>query len=119
MAKCADSCCWAKLDLCEGNCRRGDIHTNRDRPRSRESNEVHTRAASHIEHTAAALSVEIDEAQQVVKLLEVVRVEVLKEARRSRRVGRDGEVVDVIVPIRADPAAQRAGVRRSSHGQEL
>jgi hypothetical protein len=55
----------------------------------------------------------------MVKLFEVIRVEILEEPWRSGRMRRDGEVVDVIVPVRADPAAHCAVIGRSSHGQEL
>ena len=53
-----------------------------------EADEVDAGAAADVEHAAAALAVEIDEAQQVVQLVEVVLVEIGEEPGRPRRVAR-------------------------------
>ena len=75
----------------------------------RKANEVHAGAASDVEHTPAALPVEVHEPQQVVQLFEVILVEIGEESRGSDRVRRDGEIVDVRVPVPAYRA--RASIR--------
>ncbi len=71
-------------------------------PPLREAHEIGAGAAADVEHPLSAIAVEIDEPQQVVQLLEVILIEVGKEARRADGMGGDVEVVDVLVPVRAD-----------------
>ena len=47
----------------------------------READEIGPGAAADVEHTLAAIAVEVHEPQQVVQLLEVILVEIGEEAR--------------------------------------
>ena len=96
-----------------------DIHAHGLGPGSREAYEVDARAAAHIEHTAAPLPVEVHEPEQVMELLEVILIEIRVEARGTRGMGRDGEVVDVGVPVRADSARVSAFGGNRGHGPLL
>ena len=61
--------------------------------------EVHAGAAADLEHRTAAPAAEIDEAQQMVKLLEMILIEVVEKPARADRVLRDLEIVDVLLPV--------------------
>ena len=64
-----------------------------------EPREIDAGAAAHFEHRAAAPAVEVDEPQQVVKLFEMILIEIVEEAARSDRMLRDLEIVDVPFPV--------------------
>jgi hypothetical protein len=55
--------------------------------------------AADVEDLLAPVGSEIDQARQVVELLEVILIEVSKELPRPRGIGTDVEIVDVIVPV--------------------
>src|SRR5690606_4436711 len=88
-----------------------------DDPRAGASKAHHldTGATTDVDHVTAAPGVEVDEAQQVVELFEVVLVEVGEEAGRARLVGTDLEIVDVTVPVAADVGTCRASHRARSY----
>jgi hypothetical protein len=43
--------------------------------------QIRARAASHLEDTLPAIPIELDEAEQVMQLFEVIVIEIRKEAR--------------------------------------
>ena len=77
-----------------------------------EADDFDAGAAAHVEHVAPAPRVEIDQSQQMVQLLEVIRVEIGKEVGTARRVPADVEIVDVRVPVSAHGARS---CRASAH----
>ena len=68
----------------------------------REPDEIDARAASDVEYRASAAGVERHQSQQVVKLLEMVLIQVVEETTRSSRVRRDLEIVYVLIPVVSD-----------------
>ena len=72
-----------------------------------EPRQIDAGAAADFEHAASAIAVEVDQAQQVVQLLEMVLVEVVEEPARADRMRRDLQVVDVLVPVLADAIDRR------------
>ena len=68
----------------------------------REPDEIDARTASDVEHRASAAGVEGHQPQQVVKLLEMVLIQVVEETARSSRVRRYLEIVYVLVPVVSD-----------------
>ena len=61
--------------------RRREIDAADDGAALREAGEIGAGAAADVEHTLAAIAVEVDEPQQVMQLLEVILVEIGEEAR--------------------------------------
>ena len=59
--------------------RRRDIDATDERAALREANEIGAGAAADVEHTLAAIAVEVHETQEVVQLLEVILVEIGEE----------------------------------------
>ncbi len=78
------------------------IHARDHRAAAREPDEVGAGATSHFQHRPAAIPVEADQPRQVVELLEVILVEIGEEPRRSDRVLRDLQIMNVLVPVVAD-----------------
>jgi hypothetical protein len=97
----------SEVRLCQLDCRRGQIHTSDVRAPTRKTREVDARAATDLENRAATISVEVDEPQQMVQLLEVVLIEVVEETTRADRVARDFEVVNVLFPVTPDLTGSR------------
>jgi hypothetical protein len=84
-----------------------DVDARGDRASPDEAHEVDAGAAAHIEHAPAGVPVEVDKREQVVQFVEVVLVEIREETGRARRVRRDLQVVDAMVPIRPDLGGHR------------
>ena len=82
--------------------RRRDIDATDEGAAFREANEIGTGAAADVEHTFAAIAVEVHETQEVVQLLEVILVEIGEEGAGPWRLSADLEIVDVLVPVVAD-----------------
>ena len=79
--------------------RLGEIDTGHLGAAPGKPREIHAGAAADLEHRAAAPAAKIDEPKQVVKLLEMILIEVVEEAARSDRMPGDLEVVDVPFPV--------------------
>ena len=69
----------------------------------REPREIHTSAATDFEHRPTAPATEVHQPQQVVKLFEMIVIEVVKKCAGAGRMGRDLEVVDMLFPIFPHP----------------
>ncbi len=91
----------------------GDVHSDDPGAPPRESDDFHAGAATQIEHVAAAPCVEVDQAQEVVQLLEMIGVQIDEEAGSARRVLADIEIMDMRVPIGAH------GRVRVGHGRTI
>ena len=94
--------CWAKLALASAiadsvRSTPDDLGAAFGKPR-----EIHAGAAADLEHRSAAPAVKVHEPQQVVKLFEVILIEVVEEAARADRMPRDLEIVDVPFPVFAN-----------------
>ena len=87
--------------------RLGEVDAGDQRAAAGEPREVHAGAAAHFENPASAISVEVDEAQQVMELLEVILIEIVEEPARPDRMLRDLEIVDVPLPVRANVVDRR------------
>ena len=96
--------------------RRCEVDACRPRAVPREANQIGSRPASDFEHAAASILLERHEAWQMMQLLEVILLEIGKEAGRARRVRGDLEIVNVSVPVRADSALGRRPIRTCGHG---
>ncbi len=70
----------------EGNGGFGEIDPGDFGAAAGEANQIDTGAATDFEHAFALVGIEIDEAQQVVQLVEVVLVEIGKESWAAGRV---------------------------------
>ncbi len=68
----------------------------------REARQVDTGSAADFENRFASVAVKRDEPEQVMELFEMILVEIVEEAARSDRLAADLEVVNVLVPVRAD-----------------
>jgi len=82
--------------------RRSDIDAGDDCAAPCKPRQVHSGSASHFEHAAAGISLEVDQPQQMMELLEVILIEVFEETARSDRMPRDFEIVNVPVPVISD-----------------
>lgn len=89
----------------------GEIDAYALRAASREARQVDSRAAPDVENPPPAPAVEVDESREMMQLLEMVFVEVGKESRRAGGMLRNLQIVNVLVPIRAD-ACQEARLGR-------
>ena len=77
-----------------------EIDTRNDRSTSCESDQVNTGATADFEHELAPAPVKGHEFEQVVKLLEMIPIEVVEETARADRMPCDLEVVNVPRPVR-------------------
>ena len=77
------------------------IDAGDDGATSGESGQVHGRPAAHFQHGLATVPVEVHESEQMMQFLEMILIEVLKEAARTHRMPGDLEIVDVPFPISA------------------
>ena len=85
-----------------------------------EPHQIDTRATTHFEHAPAAVPVEVDEPQQVMELVEMVVIEIGKEPRRSDRMRRNLEIVDMLIPVTTDVGTGGGwGCRTVWHGRLL
>src|SRR6476620_6825994 len=78
-----------------------DVYPRHGRAALREPGEIYCGPATDLEYRFAAISVEIDEPQQMVQLFEVILIEICKELARSNRMAGDREIVDVPLPVGA------------------
>ena len=69
-----------------------------------ERDQIGAGAASDLQNAAPAELIERHEPRQMVQLLEVILLEIGEEAGRAGRMGRDVEIVNVCVPVRAHGA---------------
>src|SRR5438046_1891378 len=69
-----------------------DIHADDRGSALGKSRQVDAGAASDFEHRPAGVAVEVDEPQQVMKLFEVILLEVVEECSGADRVCRDVEI---------------------------
>ena len=83
------------------------VHAGRDRAALREPRQIDRRAAADLEDRFAPIRVEIDQPQQVMEFLEMVLVEILEEPRRSDRMLRDLQIVNMPFPVPADVVDRR------------
>jgi hypothetical protein len=81
------------------DCGRSQVHARDASAALRKSRQVDGGATSDFEDLLAAMGVELDEAQQVMKLLEMVVIEIVKESARSDGMPCDLEIVNVLFPI--------------------
>ena len=93
----------------------GEIHACANRPALREPSEVDSGAASDVEDCFAAVRVEIDETKQVVELFEVILIQVVEKPAGADGMPRDLEVVNVMIPVRANVGGRCHG-QTISHG---
>ena len=77
-----------------------------------EAREIDAGAAADLENTEPAAFVKRNQAREVVQLLEMLLIEIVKEAARSDRMARDLEVVDMAIPVRAHLVGR-------GHGREI
>ena len=83
----------------EGDSRFREIDAAHLGAASRKPHEVHAGAAADFEHRTAGPAVEVHEPQQMVKLLEMVLIEVVEKATRADRMLRDLEIVNMPFPV--------------------
>ena len=81
------------------------------RAAARKAHQIHAGAAAHVEHGLAGQPVKGHQPQQVMELVEVILVEVVEEPGRARRVPRNRQIVDVLVPVAANPAVDAIRLR--------
>ena len=81
--------------------RRRQIHAGNLRAAFRKPRQIHAGATADLENHSSAVAVKPDEPEQVMKLFEMVRVEIIEKTSTPDRVTRDLEIVDVAVPVRA------------------
>ena len=86
----------------ERNRRRRHIDAGDDRPAFGKPRQVDTGPAAHFENRFASAAVKRDEPQQVMELFEMILIEIVEEAARADRLAADLEIVNVLVPVRAD-----------------
>jgi hypothetical protein len=67
-----------------------------------EAGQVDAGATADLEQVAAAVAGKIDDARQVVELVEAVAVQLLEEFGRAYRVRGDLEIMNVLVPVGGD-----------------
>ena len=82
--------------------RRRQIDAGHDRAALGEADEIRAGAAPDLEHPLSPIPVELDEPKKVVQLFEVVLIEIGEEPRRSDRVRRYLEVMNMFVPVLPD-----------------
>ena len=80
-----------------------------------EAGQIDRRAAADFEHRSAAVAVEIHEPEQMVELLEMILIEIVEKPARADRMPRDLEIVNVLIPVRADVVGRCHG-QTISHG---
>ena len=92
------------LEVClrqvDGRC--GEIDAGAHGAALREPREIDGRAAADLEDRLAAVSIEVDETQQVMELLEVILIEIVEEPARPHRMAGDFEIVDMLFPVPAN-----------------
>ena len=84
-----------------------EVDAGHDRAAPGEARQVDACAASDFENAPPSISVEVDEAQQMMELFEMILVEIVEEPTRSHRVPGDLEIVDVSFPVRANIVSRR------------
>ena len=72
-----------------------------------EADQVGAGAAADIEHPLTVVAVEADQPRQMVQLLEVILVQVAEESGSADRMGRDLQVVDMVIPVSTDVLRRR------------
>ena len=89
------------------NRRRGEIYSRDDRAAARESRQVGAGPAPDLEDPLAAPSIEVDQAQQVMQLLEMVLIQIAEEPRRPDGMRGDLEIVNMVIPVRTNVGCGR------------
>jgi len=74
----------------------------------RKSRQIDAGAAADVEHALPRQLVEGNQGEKVMQLVEVILLEILKELGGPRRMRRDRQIVNVLVPVRAHTPDQRA-----------
>ena len=90
-----------EVGLRQLNRRIGDVDAGHDRATPGESGQIHGRPAADLEHRLATVAVEVHEPEQMMQFLEMILIEILKEAARTHRMPGDLEIVDVPFPVSA------------------
>src|SRR5215218_1591823 len=110
--------CEARGKLLTGEVLRGQpdsrarrINARGLRSAAREVHQVDAGAAPDVEHAACRRASEFHQARQVVQLLEVILIKIGEEAGRPDGVPRDGQIVDVRVPVPAHAAPETRFLR--------
>ena len=98
-----------EVGACEIDRRAGNVDPGDVGAALRKPGEVDAGAAPDLENAAASVSVKADETRQVMKLLEVILIEVVEESARPDGMTRDLEIVDVLIPVRPNVVYRRHG----------
>ncbi len=91
-----------------------DVDAGHPRAAARKPHQIHSRPAADVEHGLAGQPVKWHQAKQMMELVEVVFVEIVEEPGRTRLMTRDRQIVDVLVPVTANPAVD--AIRRAGAG---
>jgi hypothetical protein len=96
--------------------RRAVSHVDSDAACSaaREPREIDARTAANVEHPPIALPIEIDQPQEMMQFFEVILIQIREETGRARRVLRNLEIVNVLVPVRANARRRTVGRRHDA-----
>src|SRR5438876_210639 len=98
-----------EVGACEIDRRTGNIDPGDVGAALRKPGDVDAGATPDLENAAPPVSVKADETRQVMKLLEVILIEVVEESARADRMPRDLEIVNMLIPVRSNLVYRRHG----------
>ena len=98
-----------EVGACEIDRRAGNVDPGNIGAALRKPGQVDASATPDLENAAPSVTVKADETRQVMKLLEVILIEVVEESARPDGMTRDLEIVDVLIPVRPNVVYRRHG----------